>query len=135
MYLFILNCYNFFFFSEEHRDIENLLERLPALNQNFKLYSKIGQGSFSTVYLATLRNSPTSKKYAVKHLTQDLDKVRIEREWKCMKEIGGRDNVVHAEYYIQNKDCVTFVMPYLPHTRFSVSMIQCSIVNKKCFYF
>lgn len=104
---------------KEQRDIENLLERLPTLNQNFKLYSKIGQGSFSTVYLATLKNSPTPKKFAVKHLTQDLDKVRIEREWKCMKEIGGRDNVVHAEYYIQNKDCVTFVMPYLPHTRFS----------------
>lgn len=74
-----------------------------------------------------------SKKYAVKHLTQDLDKVRIEREWKCMKEIGGKDNVVHAEFYIQNKDCVTFVMPYLPHTRFSVSSMFYLISRKLIF--
>lgn len=102
--------------------MENLLIRLPILNQFFELHSKIGEGTFSSVYLASLKNSKSTKKYAVKHLTQNFHQLRIEGEFRCMSEIGGKDNVVHVDYCLASgRDCVTFVMPYLPHKKFSVS--------------
>lgn len=102
-----------------------LIKSLPVLNDHFQLHNKIGQGTFSNVYLATLRNSNSTQKYAVKHLIQACEQSRVQSELKCLQEIGGKDNVVPAELCLSNgSDCVTFIMPYLPHLRFAVSPIM-----------
>ncbi|KAK6641600.1 hypothetical protein RUM44_013315 [Polyplax serrata] len=101
-------------------DIDLLVKHLPMLNDCFQLHTKVGKGTFSNVYLATLKNSNSTQKYAVKHLTQTCEQSRIQSELRCLQEIGGKDNVVPAELCLSDgNDCVTFIMPYLPHLRFA----------------
>lgn len=114
----------FHLLSEEQSDIANLLKSLPVLNEYFHLYNKIGEGAYGSVYLATLRSSTSCEKFAVKHLTQNQYQSHIEREFRCLTEIGGTDNVINASGYFNNGDgCVTFIMPYLSHMKFSVSIL------------
>ena len=102
-------------------DIDQLLERLPVLNDYFHLHDKVGKGTFSHVYLATSKTDNSKKEFAIKHLIHTCDDSIIQNELKCLREIGGQDNIVNAELFLTNgKDCVTFVMPYLSHLRFAV---------------
>lgn len=105
-------------------EIDNLLARLPQLEQHFELHRKIGEGTFSSVYLGSLkahRDLPLHRRrlFAIKHLVPTSHPSRIEQELKCLREIGGKDNVINVELCLRNLDTVVFVMPYIPHRRFS----------------
>lgn len=62
--------------------------QLPNLTSTFNLHKKIGEGTFSAVFMATLRNGNTSKKFALKHLVPTTHPKRIEVELHCLKKIG-----------------------------------------------
>ncbi|XP_011307008.1 cell division cycle 7-related protein kinase [Fopius arisanus] len=99
-----------------------LIRELPVLGELFNIHFKIGEGTFSSVYLATLKESDSSKeskKFAVKHLIPTYPPARIERELQCLQDIGGADNVVGIEFCIRSGASVAFVMPYIRHTKFS----------------
>nr|CAD7428048.1 unnamed protein product [Timema monikensis] len=105
--------------------IQELLQKLPSLGAIFNICGKIGEGTFSSVYLGTLRNVPGDKKFAIKHLVPTTLPARTERELRCMQDMGGEDNVVAVDLCLREKDCVVFVMPYLPHKRFTSLRWSC----------
>lgn len=99
--------------------VEKLLEKLPDVDRYFTVHKKIGEGTFSNVFMATSRLLPIEKKFAIKHLTPTCHPSRIIQEMKCLKDIGGRDNVVGLELCFRKNEAVAFVMPYFQHDSFS----------------
>lgn len=74
---------------EDSDKISRLLENVPALNNIFEIHGKVGEGTFSSVFLATLKDGgKRSKNFAVKHLVPTCHPGRIERELQCLKDIG-----------------------------------------------
>ncbi|XP_012288306.1 cell division cycle 7-related protein kinase isoform X2 [Orussus abietinus] len=104
---------------EEREEIASLVSKLPVLNDLFQLHFKIGEGTFSSVFLATLKTSEGVKKFAVKHLVPTCHVGRVERELKCLQNIGGTDHIVGLELCLRNAGSIVFIMPYLKHDRFS----------------
>ncbi|XP_029167926.1 cell division cycle 7-related protein kinase [Nylanderia fulva] len=99
----------------------NLKKSIPLINELFHVHCKIGKGTFSSVYLATLKssNSPVHKKYALKHLIPTCHPDRIERELQCLQQMGGKDHIVGVELCLRNQGSIVFVMPYMRHDKFS----------------
>ncbi|XP_037682587.1 cell division cycle 7-related protein kinase [Choloepus didactylus] len=101
------------------RDIEKLYEAVPQLGNVFKIKDKIGEGTFSSVYLATaqLQVGP-EEKIALKHLIPTSHPVRIAAELQCLTVAGGQDNVMGVKYCFRKNDHVVIAMPYLEHESF-----------------
>ncbi|XP_066481382.1 cell division cycle 7-related protein kinase [Tiliqua scincoides] len=100
-------------------DIEKLYEAVPQLANVFKIKGKIGEGTFSSVYLATgqLRGG-REEKVALKHLIPTSHPLRIAAELQCLTVAGGQDNVMGVQYCFRKNDHVVIVMPYLEHESF-----------------
>lgn len=67
-----------------------LLKVFPRLGSIFKLHKKIGEGTFSSVFMASLldeEEKPT-KLFAIKHLVPTAHPKRIQIEFSCLKLIG-----------------------------------------------
>ena len=67
--------------------VQCLLNNIPIIQQEFDLVSKIGEGTFSSVYLASLKGRP-EEKFALKHLVPTSASSRIENELKCLQSMG-----------------------------------------------
>ncbi|XP_022219110.2 cell division cycle 7-related protein kinase [Drosophila obscura] len=103
--------------------ITDLLTRIPDVGHLFDVQSRIGNGTFSTVLLATLKreaNLPESmrRKFAIKHHIPTSHPDRIMKELQCMTKMGGMDNVVGIHCCMRCDASAAFVMPYMPHDRF-----------------
>lgn len=75
------------------QQIAELVSKLPRLDKIFTVHRKIGEGTFSSVYLGSLRaHSPlpdASKRwFAIKHLVPTAHPARIEHELRCLRDIG-----------------------------------------------
>lgn len=86
-------CFVSCLFAEELAQIDYLLSSLPAINKYFKVHGKIGEGTFSSVFLATPKHVPPESllpepHFAVKHLIPTTHPSRAERELKCLQDIG-----------------------------------------------
>ncbi|XP_005271301.1 cell division cycle 7-related protein kinase isoform X2 [Homo sapiens] len=101
------------------KDIEKLYEAVPQLSNVFKIEDKIGEGTFSSVYLATaqLQVGP-EEKIALKHLIPTSHPIRIAAELQCLTVAGGQDNVMGVKYCFRKNDHVVIAMPYLEHESF-----------------
>ncbi|XP_021380364.1 cell division cycle 7-related protein kinase-like [Mizuhopecten yessoensis] len=100
-------------------EIGCMYEFLPEIADHFVVLNKIGEGTFSSVFLAKLKHySEVKQLFALKHIIPTSHPSRIEGELKCLQEIGGCDNVMGVELCIRNKDHVVIVMPYFPHEKF-----------------
>ena len=118
-------------------EIECLYDFVPEVQEHFKVLNKIGEGTFSSVFLARLKHYTEVKQlFALKHIIPTSHPSRIEGELKCLQEIGGCDNVMGVELCIRSKDHVVIVMPYFPHEKFqdyiqlmSVSEVQSYMRN------
>ncbi|XP_034509779.1 cell division cycle 7-related protein kinase isoform X3 [Ailuropoda melanoleuca] len=101
------------------QDIEKLYEAVPQLGNLFKIKDKIGEGTFSSVYLATaqLQVGP-EEKIALKHLIPTSHPIRIAAELQCLTVAGGQDNVMGVKYCFRKNDHVVIAMPYLEHESF-----------------
>lgn len=73
--------------TEERVEIASLRAQLPQLDRLMHIERKVGEGTFSSVYLASLRSNPDIK-FAVKHLTPVCHPSRIKRELQCLRDIG-----------------------------------------------
>ncbi|XP_029332760.1 cell division cycle 7-related protein kinase isoform X3 [Mus caroli] len=101
------------------RDIEELCEAVPQLVNVFKIKDKIGEGTFSSVYLATAQlQEGHEEKIALKHLIPTSHPVRIAAELQCLTVAGGQDNVMGLKYCFRKNDHVVIAMPYLEHESF-----------------
>lgn len=100
-------------------DIERLYEAVPQLSSIFRVQSKIGEGTFSSVYLATARlESLVEEKFALKHLIPTSHPLRIAAELQCLAVAGGYDSVMGVTTCLRKDDHVVIVMPYLEHESF-----------------
>ena len=84
-----LQCY--FYFTEQQ--INELLHKLPKLDKIFDVHRKIGEGTFSSVYLGSLKQhaglkEPEKPWFAIKHLVPTAHPARIEHELRCLQEMG-----------------------------------------------
>ncbi|XP_059130882.1 cell division cycle 7-related protein kinase [Peromyscus eremicus] len=101
------------------KDIEKLCEAVPQLVSVFKIKDKIGEGTFSSVYLATAQlQVGHEEKIALKHLIPTSHPVRIAAELQCLTVAGGQDNVMGVKYCFRKNDHVVIAMPYLEHESF-----------------
>ncbi|KAK1127768.1 hypothetical protein K0M31_003255 [Melipona bicolor] len=92
---------------------------VPLIKDLFHIHKKVGEGTFSSVFLATLKLSDGSKKFALKYLVPTRHPEKIERELQCMQQIGGKDYVVGLELCLRSFETVVFVMPYMRHNKFA----------------
>uniref|UniRef100_A0A8C7GPE6 non-specific serine/threonine protein kinase n=1 Tax=Oncorhynchus kisutch TaxID=8019 RepID=A0A8C7GPE6_ONCKI len=100
-------------------DIEYLYEAVPQLSTVFHILDKIGEGTFSSVYLGeALMANGKKEKFALKHLIPTSHPVRIAAELQCLTVAGGKENVMGVTYCFRKDDHCVIVMPYMEHQTF-----------------
>lgn len=72
-----------------------MLKSLPRLDEIFEIHNCIGSGTFSSVYLSTLKSEndlafAERQKFAIKYLLPTSHPKRIERELMCLQKAGYR---------------------------------------------
>ena len=107
----------------EVNGIPYLQKSVPEISSYFDVISKVGEGTFSSVYMATVKDHP-SVKVALKHLVPTSSVARTCNEVKCLHLIGGCGNVVPLRACVRHRDHVVLVMPYIPHEKFSDVLLQ-----------
>nr|BAA19963.1 Cdc7-related kinase [Xenopus laevis] len=118
------------------KEIEKLYAAVPQLHNIFYIKSKIGEGTFSSVYFAIGRlRSGEDAKFALKHLIPTSHPTRIAAELQCLSVAGGEDNVMGVKYCFRNKDHVVIVMPYLEHECFADILHSLSFEETKEYMF
>lgn len=106
-------------------EIDKMYEFLPELKKYFQVMKKIGEGTFSSVFQAKLRNNPkVDQLFALKHIIPTSHPSRIETELKCLQQLGGKNNVMGVELCLRCKDHIVIVMPYFPHDRFQECLLS-----------
>jgi len=99
--------------------VTRVFSSLP-ISTTFTLTEQIGEGTFSTVYLAK-RSTSDEGRYnylALKHLVPTSKPGRIMMEAKCMKAATGHPNVVELLGLWRVGGDVVLAMPYTQHCRF-----------------
>ncbi|XP_072297915.1 cell division cycle 7-related protein kinase isoform X2 [Eucyclogobius newberryi] len=97
-------------------DIELLYKAIPQISKVFRVIDKIGEGTFSSVYLGEAQMHDGSRqKFALKHLIPTSHPTRIAAELQCLTVTGGGENVIGVTYCFRKEDHVVIVMPYLEH--------------------
>ncbi|XP_048845679.1 LOW QUALITY PROTEIN: cell division cycle 7-related protein kinase [Brienomyrus brachyistius] len=105
--------------TEVKMDIEQLYEAVPQLTKVFHIIDKIGEGTFSSVYLAEAQmKTGVREKFALKHLIPTSHPLRIAAELQCLTVAGGKENVMGVMYCYRKDDHVVVVMPYMEHQPF-----------------
>ncbi|XP_075689348.1 cell division cycle 7-related protein kinase isoform X2 [Rhinoderma darwinii] len=100
-------------------EIEKLYAAVPQIRNIFYVMGKIGEGTFSSVYLAVARlKSGEDRKFALKHLIPTSHPTRVAAELQCLTLAGGEENVMGVTYCFRKNDHVVIVMPYLEHDCF-----------------
>ncbi|XP_062336815.1 cell division cycle 7-related protein kinase isoform X2 [Osmerus eperlanus] len=100
-------------------DIDYLHKAVPQLSKVFRITDKIGEGTFSSVYLGEAQLMDGKReKFALKHLIPTSHPVRIAAELQCLTVAGGRENVMGVTYCFRKDDHVVIVMPYMKHQPF-----------------
>uniref|UniRef100_A0A8B9KZB8 non-specific serine/threonine protein kinase n=2 Tax=Astyanax mexicanus TaxID=7994 RepID=A0A8B9KZB8_ASTMX len=78
-----------FSFFHVEMDIEYLYEVVPQLSRVFRITDKIGEGTFSSVYLGEAQMTDGRReKFALKHLIPTSHPVRIAAELQCLTVAG-----------------------------------------------
>lgn len=77
-------------FSCEQDNISKLMQNMPKLANTFDIHSLSGEGTFSSVYLGTLKqkHGNTNEKFAIKHIVPTCHPKRIMFELNCLKLLG-----------------------------------------------
>ncbi|XP_047134529.1 cell division cycle 7-related protein kinase isoform X1 [Hydra vulgaris] len=105
--------------SRKNQDFaSDLIQNFPFIQSHFEILKTVGEGTFSVVYLARLREDK-SQMYAIKYLVPTSSPGRIENELLCLQLLGGKNNVLPVKTVMRNRDHVIFILPYFPHQRFS----------------
>jgi len=99
--------------------MSKVFKALPIAS-SYKLVNEIGEGTFSTVYLARAEGglSKSNKEVALKHLTPTSKPGRIMMEVRCMREAAGHPNVIALLAVWRVGGDVVLAMPNIEHCRF-----------------
>lgn len=91
----------------------------PTVLDQFILKDRIGNGSYSNVYKATRKDDAASEEaFAVKVIYDNPKKPylrdRAKREADSMRDLSGHPNIIQLVEFIELKDRVCIVMPFIP---------------------
>ncbi|XP_022085305.1 cell division cycle 7-related protein kinase-like isoform X2 [Acanthaster planci] len=105
---------------EVNAEIKKLLTYVPQVDEIFTIRNKIGEGTFSSVYLAEVKSCgpDVKQQFALKHIIPTSHPERILGELQCLHQIGGTENVMGMKLSYRERDHVVIVMPYFPHDSF-----------------
>eukprot|EP00795_Rhopilema_esculentum_P010399 gene10399-19100_t len=95
----------------------DLIEKFPVIKENFDILSKVGEGTFSKVYLAQLKSYP-DEIVAIKHIVPTSSPVRVRNELSCLQKLGGKHNIIGVKTTLRNNDHIAFILPYFKHDKF-----------------
>lgn len=112
---------NYFVSPAVKDEIYQLNCSFPYLDTTYKIFNKIGEGTFSTVYLGQKINSLQKEKYklvALKRIYVTSSPQRIYNELKLLYKLSGHDNVAPLLDVIRYEDQVIAVLPYYQHYDF-----------------
>jgi cell division control protein 7 len=109
-------------------------QNFPQITDNCDVVSKIGEGTFSSVYLATCKRNKAIE-LALKCITPTSSHTKIENEIKCLKTIGGKDNVISLTSVLRHKGKVILIMPYFSHDKFMDYLHDMSIEEIKLYMY
>ncbi|ESN96602.1 hypothetical protein HELRODRAFT_95512 [Helobdella robusta] len=90
---------------------------IPNLLNTFDFIKQVGSGTFSLVYLASLKRHPEVK-FALKYILPTSHPSRTENELRCLKELGGSDNIIGLTTCVRHLNDVIIVMPHFHHQWF-----------------
>ncbi|XP_063849186.1 cell division cycle 7-related protein kinase-like isoform X3 [Scylla paramamosain] len=108
--------------STDEDTIARLLVAVPQLDSLFNVSHCIGHGTFSSVFLARIKHTTTingRRHFAIKHIIPTSHPMRVCMELRCLKMIGGQDNVMGITMCFRQMNHVVLVMPHFPHNPFS----------------
>ncbi len=94
--------------------LQDLLTMLPEPCPRLRVVKSIGQGTFSTVYLA----KQGEQKYALKHLVPTSSPDRILMEVDCLRRADGKSNVSPLLFVHRHMGDILLAMPYIDYTKF-----------------
>lgn len=101
--------------------------------EGYEIHRKIGEGTFSTVFLAEAKKS--RRKLAVKKLTKTTSIARIVNELRLLKELKGSKNIIDIVTAERNEDEVSMVFPYVPADDFKEFLISRNLSDIKGYMF
>lgn len=84
----VFSAWIFYFVTEL---VAELKSQIPDVENIFKIHRRIGEGTFSTVFLTSLtahEHLSTKRLFALKYLIPTSHPRRIAQELKCLREIG-----------------------------------------------
>lgn len=98
----------------------------------FTILKKIGEGTFSTVFLA---ETPSGETIAVKQVTKTTHPSRVAKELKYLLALKGEKNVVEMLSVVREEDNILIVFPYLSSTNFKEFLGQRKLSDIKYYLF
>lgn len=104
-------------------ELNNFTNNFPGLDQSYKVLKKIGEGTFSTVYLARpiinkLPLKGKKNKVALKRIYVTSSPQRIYNELNLLYKLRGHHNVAPLLDVLRYEDQVIAVLPYYEHSDF-----------------
>eukprot|EP01119_Soliformovum_irregulare_P005349 TRINITY_DN17119_c0_g1_i1.p1 TRINITY_DN17119_c0_g1~~TRINITY_DN17119_c0_g1_i1.p1 ORF type:complete len:440 (+),score=54.24 TRINITY_DN17119_c0_g1_i1:71-1390(+) len=102
--------------TEDYQEPYNPLD-FPEIRGKYKALKKIGEGTFSSVYLAQ-RLDGSDSTVAIKRIYPTCSPERIYNEIQHLKVLGGLHNVAPFLGGLRERDQVTIVMPFMDHDNF-----------------
>eukprot|EP00127_Corallochytrium_limacisporum_P005616 Clim_evm15s209 gene=Clim_evmTU15s209 len=97
----------------KHPAIQELLAEAPQVERSFRITDRLGEGTYSTVYLATRRS--TGHLVAVKRLYQTVIPKRIVNEVKALKQVKGKKNVCRLLETLKCHHSFFLIIDYFEH--------------------
>lgn len=104
-------------------EISSLNNAFPTLGKSYKILNKIGEGTFSTVYLAQKQKNndhftASRNLVALKRIYVTSSPQRIYNELKLLYTLSGHRNIASLLDVIRFEDQVIAVLPYFEHADF-----------------
>ena len=134
-------------------DIQELYYLFPKIKENIIVEKKVGQGTFSFVYLGRFKRNE-NEKVALKYIIPTSAPTRTKQEIECLLNIGyflvliyyfnkaayyihkrGTENVIGVLAVLRNNSHILILMPYVDHVSFHVIILDLNIEMYKKFIF
>lgn len=96
----------------------------------FRIVKKIGEGTFSTVFLA---EDTRGESVAVKQITKTTLPSRVANELRFLSELKGEKGIIEVISAKREKDSVFIVFPYVKSTNFKEFLEKRKISDIKCY--
>lgn len=99
-----------------------MLSQIPSISQYFNITDKLGEGTFSKVYKAKLKHpywkNADSEEYALKYIIPIVKPIRVAKELRYLRDLGGLANVIPMKACFYNSGHTVIVMPIIEHDKF-----------------